>query len=298
MVDINGLTSIGTKLLGRSVLILKKHSPEILTTVGIVGMVASAVMASRATLKVAPVIDKIREGRDTANELYANIDAVEYDEKARNKDLAYTYMQGTLALSKLYGPAVSLGLSSIACIVAAHGIMHRRNVALVAAYKVVESGFSEYRKRVAAELGDDRENDLYRGVEREEVETKNGKKKTVIKKNPNGHSPYAKFFDELSSNWSKTPEYNLLFLKAQQNYANDLLHARGHVFLNDVYDMLDIPRTQAGQVVGWVISDDGDNFIDFGIYDFDSDKAREFVNGYEKSILLDFNVDGVIYDLI
>ena len=298
MVDINGLTSVGTKLLGRSILVLKKHSPEILTTVGIVGMVTASVMASRATLKVAPVIDKIRDGRDTANELYANIDAVEYDEKARNKDLAYTYMQGTLDLSKLYGPAVSLGLSSIACIIAAHGIMHRRNVALVAAYKVVESGFSEYRKRVAAELGDDRENDLYRGIEREEVETKNGKKKTVIKKNPNGHSPYAKFFDELSGNWSKTPEYNLLFLKAQQNYANDLLHARGHVFLNDVYDMLDIPRTQAGQVVGWVISDDGDNFIDFGIYDFDSDKAREFVNGYEKSILLDFNVDGVIYDLI
>lgn len=298
MVDIIGLTGLGTKMLGRSVLVAKKYSPEILTAVGIAGMVTASVMASRATLKLEPVMNKMREGKDTANELYADQDVFEYDEKARNKDLSYTYINGTLELARLYGPSISLGVSSIACIIAAHGIMHKRNVALVAAYKVVEGSFSEYRKRVEAELGKDRENDLYLGLEREEVVTENGKKKSLVKKDPNGLSPYAKFFDEFSDNWSKTPEYNLLFLKAQQNYANDLLHARGHVFLNDVYDMLGIPRTQAGSVVGWVISNDGDNFIDFGIYDFDSFKAREFVNGYEKSILLDFNVDGVIYDLI
>jgi hypothetical protein len=131
----------------------------------------------------------------------------------------------------------------------------------------------------------------------------NGKKikskKTIEVTDPNGVSQYARFFDESCVQWSKTPEYNLTFLNCQQNYANDLLHSRGHVFLNEVYDMLGIPRSQAGAVVGWVLGKDNDvGYIDFGIYDGNRMRARDFVNGYERSILLDFNVDGVIYDLI
>ena len=92
-----------------------------------------------------------------------------------------------------------------------------------------------------------------------------------------------------------------MFLRAQQQYANDKLIAQGHLFLNEVYDMLGLPRTKAGAIVGWVYDDNnavGDNFVDFGIYDVHRETARDFVNGYERSILLDFNVDGVIYDLI
>ena len=122
-------------------------------------------------------------------------------------------------------------------------------------------------------------------------------KKQVLVDDPNGLSVYARFFDEGCEQWSKNPEYNLMFLRSQQNYYNDMLKSRGHVFLNEVYDALGIPRTQAGAVVGWMISDNGDNFIDFGVFDGDRPRARDFVNGYERSILLDFNVDGVIYDL-
>lgn len=298
MVSLELLKNSGIKVAGRGMLLVKKHSPEILTTVGIVGVVASAVMASKATLKLEPVVEKIKNGKDEAKSLLEDEMFPEYDKDRHNKEVARVYVKGAVDLSKLYGPSITLGLSSIACIIGAHGIMRKRNVALAAAYKAVETSFSEYRKRVIAEIGEEKEEDVYIGRQQIEVVDENGKKKKVTKVDPNGISAYARFFDEYSDNWSKTPEYNLLFLKAQQNYANDLLHARGHVFLNEVYDMIGIPRSQAGQVVGWVISKDGDNFIDFGVYDFDNTGSHLFVNGHERSILLDFNVDGVIYDLI
>lgn len=298
MVSLELLKNSGIKVAGRGMLLVKKHSPEILTTVGIVGVVASAVMASKATLKLEPVVEKIKNGKDEAKSLLEDEMFPEYDKDRHNKEVARVYVKGAVDLSKLYGPSITLGLSSIACIIGAHGIMRKRNVALAAAYKAVETSFSEYRKRVIAEIGEEKEEDVYIGRQQVEVVDENGKKKKVTKVDPNGISAYARFFDEYSDNWSKTPEYNLLFLKAQQNYANDLLHARGHVFLNEVYDMIGIPRSQAGQVVGWVISKDGDNFIDFGVYDFDNTGSHLFVNGHERSILLDFNVDGVIYDLI
>lgn len=298
MVSLDLIKSAGVKTLGRSALLLKKHSPEILTGVGIVGVVAASVMASRATLKLESTVEKIQIGKDVAHSMLEDEMFPEYDKERHTKEVAKVYVHGALDLGKLYGPSITLGVSSIACIIAAHGIMRRRNVALVAAYKAVETSFSEYRKRVIAELGEEKEQDIRIGRQEVTEIDENGKKKKVTKVDPNGISAYARFFDEYSENWSKTPEYNLLFLKAQQNYANDLLHARGHVFLNEVYDMIGIPRSQAGQVVGWVISKDGDNFIDFGVYDFNNAGSHLFVNGHEQSILLDFNVDGVIYDLI
>jgi hypothetical protein len=180
--------------------------------------------------------------------------------------------------------------------------MRKRNVALVAAYKTIEEGFSKYRKRVVDEFGEEKDMELFRGYKFEEVideEMEEGATvKVITHVDPNGLSPYAKFFDETNVNWRKTPSYNMVFLRSQQQYANDMLHTRGHVLLNDVYDSIGIPRTTEGAVVGWILSKEGDNFIDFGIYKFESEAARRFVNGEEDSILLDFNVDGVIYDKI
>lgn len=118
------------------------------------------------------------------------------------------------------------------------------------------------------------------------------------KKSERNVSQYARFFDSGCAAWNEDPEYNLLFLKQQQNYANDLLKAKGHLFLNEVYDMLTIPRSKAGQVVGWVYNDEnpiGDNRVDFGIY---AEHNTSAINGFERSILLDFNVDGDILKYI
>ena len=116
-----------------------------------------------------------------------------------------------------------------------------------------------------------------------------------------GYSPYAKFYDDGCIGWEKDPELNLMFLRRQQDAATERLKSQGYLFLNDVYDMVGIPRTKAGQVVGWIYDEKhpvGDNFVDFGIYDVKKEVNRNFVNGYERTIILDFNVDGPILDMI
>lgn len=297
-----------SKTAGRGGLLLKKHSPEILMAAGVVGIVTSTVMACKATLKVDSVLEEAKQKKDKIDEAWEKVKEGEialddYSEKDHNKDLVVVKVQTAVSFVKLYGPAVTLGVASIACILGAHGIMRKRNLALVAAYKAIEQSFVDYRNRVIEEFGADKDRDYKTGIRRtlvNELDDKGKptkKVKVVETQDPNAISQYARFFDESSTQWSKTPEYNLTFLKCQQNYANDLLHSRGHIFLNEVYDMIGVPRTQAGAIVGWV-KGEGDEFVDFGIFDGDNMKTRDFVNGYERSILLDFNVAGVIYDMI
>lgn len=302
--DIN---SIVKNVMGKSLLVLDKHSPEILMVVGVTGIVGSTILACRATMKCEETLYRAQEKFEKIDECWDKVKEGEiflddYSKEDRNRDLVIAYIQTAVDFIKLYGPAVTLGVASISCIVGAHGIMRKRNVALMAAYKAIEEGFSVYRKRVVGELGEEKDYIFRHGLVQETVTEKetdeNGKTVSVKKQrlvtNPDGLSVYSRYFDETCKEWTKTPEYNMMFLRAQQTYFNQMLTARGHVFLNEVYDALGIPRSQAGAVVGWVLGA-GDNFIDFGIYE---DRSKEFVNGYERCVLLDFNVDGVIYDLI
>ena len=305
MVKLNEVKGLVVKTAGRTGLVLKKYSPEILMGVGIVGVIGSTVMACKATLKVEEVLDTAHDKFDKIKYAKENIDEAEYSEKDYQKDMTIAYVQTGVDFIKLYGPAVTLGAASIGCLLGAHGILKKRNVALMAAYKAVEQSFADYRQRVRDEFGEEKDRRYHLGIKEETVTEEtvdaNGKKKKVKKTvevvDPNKISQYARFFDDSSSQWSKVPEHNLVFLKAQQNFANDLLNSRGHVFLNEVYDMLGIPRSQAGAIVGWV-KGEGDDFVDFGLFNRDDDKVRDFINGYETNILLDFNVTGVIYDLI
>jgi hypothetical protein len=194
-----------------------------------------------------------------------------------------------------------VGGASIAALTRSHNILNERNAALTAAYAALDKGFKEYRHRVVEKYGEDQDLEFRHGSrEVEIIDEETGKKKTVTRVGYDEPSIYARFFDPLSTSWSKEPEYNLLFLKCQQSYANDLLLARGHVFLNEVYDLLGIPRSKAGSIVGWIVTAGTitDNHIDFGIYKGGDHTIRDFVNGRENSILLDFNVDGVIYEKI
>lgn len=306
MKNLEAFKATATRVVGRTSLIAKKYTPEILTAVGVVGIVASTVMACKATLKAEDVISEANQKLEKIHYAQENIPEEEYSNTDYKHDLTIAYVQTGVGFVKLYGPSVALGVASIACILGAHNIMRKRNLALVAAYNAVSQGFDEYRKRVVDELGVEKDKQFRYGVKDETITvtetSEDGKKKkvkeTVQVVDPNANSIYARFFDEYNPNWQKNPEYNLLFLKAQQNYFNDLLHARGHVFLNEVYDGLGIDHSEAGAVTGWVMGEDNSNFIDFGIWDFQNERARAFVNGYEPSILLDFNVTGVIYNLI
>ena len=292
------LKSLCSNKAGRVGLTLQKFSPEILTVAGVVGVVGTAVLVGRATLKSVPVIENLREEKQLLSDALVNgkFETTEY-----NKHLTGVYVKNSLQIAKLYTPALTLGLASIACLLGAHGIMKKRNAAMAAAYKAVEETLNKYRDRVRTELGEDQERDLYHNLVEKEVINPETDKKEIVKTpaDPNTYSGYARIFDETNPNWEKVNEYNLLFLRAQQNYANDLLKARGHLFLNEVYNALGLPHTEAGAVVGWILDKDtSDNFVDFGIFDPSNERAREFVNGYETGIVLDFNVDGLIFNKI
>ena len=286
-----------------------KHSPEILAGVGVVGVIASLVMACKATTKLSDVLDESKEQLDKIKEVAADPAYEEkYSQDDAKKDTTITYVQTAMKVTKLYAPSVILCASSLGCLLASNNILKKRNAALSAAYMTVDKSFKEYRKRVADRFGEEVEKEIRYNIKAKEVATvdENGNEVTETVKvmdgtdDPNTYSDYARFFDESCAAWQNDAEYNLTFLKAQQQYANDLLKSRGRLFLNEVYRMLGIDETKAGQVVGWVYNPDnptGDNFVDFGIYNMQRERVRAFVNGYEPNILLDFNVDGVIWDL-
>lgn len=283
------------KTIARSALHLQKASPEVLLVGGIVGLVGSTVLACRATLKVETVMDEAKTKLDMAKTLKHD----DYSDLDRQRDISLVYFQSGMKVAKLYGPSVVLGVVSIAALTQSHRILSTRNAALTAAYTALDRGFKEYRARVVDKYGEDEDQNFRYGSEQVQIiDSETGKKKTVTRVGIDEPSIYARFFDQLCPSWQPEPEFNLFFLKCQQNYANDKLHANGHVFLNEVYDWCGIPRSKAGSVVGWILSGDGetDNFINFGIFDGREQVARDFVNGREGAILLDFNVDGIIYD--
>ena len=288
---------------------VKKHSPEILIVAGIAGVVTSAVMACKATMKVNEVLAETKENIDKVHDVMADqgISEKEYSKEDSARDLAIIYGKAGVKLVKLYGPAVALGGLSLTAIVCSNNILRKRNVALAAAYTAIDTSYKQYRSRVIEKFGENVDREMKYGIKAVQIEEKtvdeNGKKKTVKKTvevvNPYDYSDYARFFDVGNPNWEKDSEYNLMFLKRQQAYANDKLKANGYLFLNEVYDMLGIPKSKAGQVVGWIYDPEngtGDNYVDFGIYNVNREAARDFVNGYERTILLDFNVDGNIWE--
>lgn len=287
---------------------MKKHAPEILVIAGVGGTIITTVMACKATTKIDEVLAENKEQiAKTKNYVEETGFSDKYTEKDYQKDLTVMYTQRGLKLFKLYAPAIAVGTISITAILAGHNVLKKRNVALAAAYEVVNKNFKDYRGRVIDRFGNELDRELRYNIRKEEVEKtvideKTGKERTVKEiteiADIDPSSEYAKFFDESCPGWTKDPEYNLMFLRNQQQYANDLLESRGYLFLNEVYEMLGIQRTRQGQVIGWVYDKDVIDKVDFGIYNIANPANRRFVNGYERSILLDFNVDGDILNAI
>ena len=296
MKSVNGMAS-------KTVMKLKKHSPEILVVAGIAGTVVSAVLACKATTKVAEILDENKGTLDTIHEGMETgaINGQEYTTEDGKKDTVVVYAQTGMKLAKLYAPAIILGTLSITSILASNNILRKRNVALGAAYAAIDKSFKEYRGRVIERFGEQVDTELKYGIkakkfEEIEVDPETGKekkvKKTVMVADPNLQSDYAVYFDSKSRNYETNPDYNRMFLKAQQAFANDKLQTRGHLFLNEVLDDLDLPRTPAGQIVGWT-KDGPDGYVNFRIVEVE----RETEDGrHEPALLLDFNVEGNIWE--
>lgn len=284
----------------RQILVTKKNSPTIFFVAGVAGVITSTVLACRATIKLSSTLDEVKKDIEQVRPLPDvevmpdGIEGHAIETHVQHVDVLYAYGRAGMRIFRLYAPAAVLGVASIGALTGSHVALQRRNSALMAAYAGVQEAYAAYRERVREELGAEKEQELYIGA-RKELMTVDGEPRDVRIVDPSKFSPYARFFDEGSKNWQKNSEYNNIFLNVTQKWMNELLHTRGHLFLNEVYDAIDVPRTSAGAMVGWVMNGDGDGFVDFGMFDAYSSR---FINGDERSILLDFNVDGVIYDKI
>lgn len=287
---------------------LRKHSPELLIAAGVVGTVVSTVLACKATTKLSTILDESKGNIETIHKCENDKEMEErYSQEDAKKDLAIVYIQTGVKIAKLYAPAVVLGTISIAGIVASNNILRKRNVALAAAYATVDKSFKEYRSRVVERFGDDVDKELRYNIKAKKIEEmikdpesgKEKKSKTTVNVAAPTVDDYARFFDKTCRHYEENMNYNLMLLRSQQQLANDKLVADGFLFLSDVYDMLGITRTKMSQSVGWIYKPDGnsngDNFVDFGVMVV---KRETEDGGYEDAILMNFNVDGPILDLI
>ena len=309
-----GLQNIICNTAKLSVDILKNNKEKILLGTGLATGLGTVILASKGTLKAKDIIeDHKKRELDICTECT--------DEEFKQETVKNYVKTGT-ELVKVYAPSVVMGATSACCILAQHQMMNNKVVKLeetvasvTAAYIAVDTAFKKYRQRVIDKYGTEEDKYFRFGEKQDTIEVtemnEKGKSKTKKEKITSvddlDPSDYAKFFDATSAEFIfQDPEHykadwdaNIRFLNIQQSYANAKLERQGYLFLNDVYDMLGIKPTKAGQVVGWIFDPEDktiDSKVNFGIFNPINHRT---INGYEEEcILLDFNVDGVIIDKI
>jgi len=279
----------------RQLLKLNKNSPTIFVVTGVVGLGATAVLAAAATRKLDPILDTHAKQR-------IDISAEAVDARDEQKQVVRLYTNTAVELGKLYAPTIIVGTLSATSVLHGHRILKGRHIATMAAYTGLMEQYQAYRDRVSETIGSDLERDIHDGAVGKWEEDKDhpGEYKLKAKHASDQNGTYLRpFFDESNDNWTTDPTSNYLFLKGVQSHMNRVLDLKGHVFLFEVYDALGIPRTKETIVTGWIRdSDNGDNFIDFGFMTEQTPEAAMFRNGAERTVRLNFNIDGVIWDLI
>lgn len=299
-----------TRAAGKVGLVLSKHSPAMLSVIGGVGVVATAVLASQETLRVKEVVEPHVENLELISATLED-ESKQYSDQDALHDRTVIYARLGRDLLKLYAPALVVGVLTIASIAASHRISAKRIAGLTAAYGALDQSYRRYRGRVEQALGEEGTKELDTKI-REQA-----KKDIAERRKPDadiseigdsifdlaGASQYAVLYDENAATWNKNRNLSTSILRAQENYANDLLNCRGYVMLNEVYAGLGLPQTSAGAVVGWIRKDDGgaDGYITFGDWDANYfDDIYKDVDGVceARRWILDFNVDGVIWDRI
>ena len=300
---------INTKTLRKSFkkaqLTVRKHSPEILMVAGVIGTVAGAVMACKETLELGDVLDECKQEKMDLEEQYAMCE--EYSEDALKKDQVKLTIKQAAKIVKLYAPSVIMEVTSIGVIFASNDIMRKRNASMAAAYATLNSMYKRYRQNVIESYGEEVDKDMRFGVKHEKVTEidEDGNKVKIdarivdLDNTALAISDYSRFFQMGCKGFdASSGRYNLLYLKGIQAMFNNKLIADGYVMLNDVYRELGFDTIPEGWSIGWVYDEEnpiGDNYIDFGLYEA-RNKNQRAVNDWEPVILMDFNVDGNLYE--
>ena len=287
---------------------MSKHAPEILVVGGTVGLVAAGVLACKATLKA----DEVVKEAETARKIIDNKvgmtthDGEIYEEEDAKKDKIVLTTQTVLKVGRVYAVPLALGGLSVGSILYGHNMRNKRYLAAAAAWAASQADYKALLSRIKEEYGEDAERKLKYGLKEtvEEFEEEDGEGNTTsgvreYYQATATPSLYCRIFDEFNPNWSKSSIHNMMFLKNVQEEATRTLRSRGFITLNEVYAALGFDQNpEYGTEAGWILGA-GDDFVDFGLYDIDmtegADRAKKlFVNGYERSVLLDFNCIGRI----
>lgn len=273
-----------------------KHSPTILVVTGVVGLGATAVMAAKATRKIEPVLDDHAKQR-------LDIEVENLPKKQHQRALLDLYTSTGWRLGKIYAPAAFVGTASAVSVLGGHRILVGRHVASMAAYSGLFAEFKAYRDRVRETFGVEQERAIQEGGTLKYVEDPDHKgeyKLQAVFPERVDQSYLRPWFEPPNFHCTPHPAANFAFLQGMQSYANVLLNTRGHVFLNEVLDLLDMPRVPHGQKLGWLSDKYGgiDGCIDFGFKESQNPHTQAFLDGKVNTVQLNFNVDGEIYEKI
>lgn len=305
-----------TQMLAKGKFKLKKAGPTIMIVGAAIGGVTAAVLACKATLKAEEIIAEHNAQIETIHATKAQVDSGEMQLKDdMKKDITATYVHTAVWLAKVYAPAVTLGSLSLACMFGSHHIMSRRNASLTAAYIAIDKAFNEYKGRVTERFGDRVQQELEHSIKAVEVEStaknEDGTEEVIreyadVARDAN--DPYSMIFDESCSLWEKDSMLNAMTIRNVENAANRKLRTNGHLFLNEVIDMLDpygkgCHRTAVGQVAGWIYDPKDEtkqNCVSLGTHCYvpGNEALNDFINGDERSVTLHFNCDGPIINKI
>ena len=303
---------------GNSLLLAKKHAPELMIGAGIGGFGLTIFETVKATNNTNELIEQRDQHLGMIESTRSAFTEAEYSTKDYQHDLAIVNRQTKWAIVKTWAPVATRGLASTASILGGFKIVNGRLVATTAAYKVLENRIDHYRSNVIERFGKDVDWELEHSIkaetleaaerEREEnrrIDAENKGRKIIRKRKKTEYSHvYDGIFDQYSDKWQRywTPEMALEFVKQKQRELNDMLKINKHVFLNEAYDKLGLPRTSEGAVVGWILTHGNpDSFVSLGIDEMPEEEIRQILCTHRNDdirIKIRTNPDGLIYDLI
>lgn len=285
---------------------VSKHAPTILSVTASAGVIATGYLAWKAGTRFEDV-----EGRDwdRRKECLRNADTIPDEDvpkiERKNRILFILDTVRTVA------PAAIVGAATITMIYFSNSISKKRLAAMGAAYATLQTAFDGYKRTMVEALGKESVDKILKpklpnvGKSAEEILSSDNKSDAAnvsdaVVNSLKALSPYARIIAEESSTcWDPNEDYTSQNLAAVQLWSNRRLERKGHLFLNEVFDQLGLSRTREGAVVGWLKNGEGDNYVSFG--DFDASIYRVPSDDYtrvDSNFIVDFNVDGVIWDKI
>jgi hypothetical protein len=288
-----------TRAIGAAQLALKAHAPTIMVTGGVVAMGAGSVIACKKTLRIEEVLEKHTTDLERIEE-GASLKLASYTPEIARNDRIKVYSRAALDLTKMYAVPGVIFIGGAALVFGGHRIMMKRNATLAIAFTALEQAFQKYRERARDAMGSDFDQAMMSGYVTKEIIDEEGNVKTIATRDwdgdPNG-DPYNRVFEQgASSQWVPDLGINKMFVNCQEQLAQKLLIARGHLWLSEVYQSLGFPENDISRVVGWKVTRLPDGSKDIPVVSFGLDKPHpdDWKYNKEHAIYLDFNCHGLI----